>query len=86
MTTYSNILAWKIPWTEEPGGLQSMEMAVLDRTEHEHLCLRFFASGICPLVGVASLEACEGFLVRRDGACPLVGGSGSWSSGGQGHV
>ena len=24
MTTHSNILAWKIPWTEEPGGLQSM--------------------------------------------------------------
>ena len=22
--THSNILAWKIPWTEEPGGLQSM--------------------------------------------------------------
>ena len=22
--TYSNILAWKLPWTEEPGGLQSM--------------------------------------------------------------
>ena len=24
MATYSSILAWKIPWTEEPGGLQSM--------------------------------------------------------------
>ena len=22
---YSSILAWEIPWTEEPGGLQSME-------------------------------------------------------------
>ena len=22
--THSNILAWEIPWTEEPGGLQSM--------------------------------------------------------------
>ena len=22
--THSSILAWKIPWTEEPGGLQSM--------------------------------------------------------------
>ena len=26
MTTYSNILAWKIPWTEKPGGLQSMDV------------------------------------------------------------
>ena len=24
MTTHSNILAWRIPWTEEPGGLQSV--------------------------------------------------------------
>ena len=24
MTTHSNILAWRIPWTEEPSGLQSM--------------------------------------------------------------
>ena len=24
MTTRSSILAWRIPWTEEPGGLQSM--------------------------------------------------------------
>ena len=24
MATHSSIFAWKIPWTEEPGGLQSM--------------------------------------------------------------
>ena len=24
MATYSSLLAWKIPWTEEPGGLESM--------------------------------------------------------------
>ena len=24
MATYSSTLAWRIPWTEEPGGLQSM--------------------------------------------------------------
>ena len=24
MATHSNILAWRIPWTQEPGGLQSM--------------------------------------------------------------
>ena len=26
MATCSSILAWRIPWTEESGGLQSMEM------------------------------------------------------------
>ena len=25
MANHSSILAWEIPWTEEPGGLQSME-------------------------------------------------------------
>ena len=25
MAIHSSILAWRIPWTEEPGGLQSME-------------------------------------------------------------
>ena len=25
MATHSSILAWRIPWTEEPGRLQSME-------------------------------------------------------------
>ena len=25
MATHSSILAWRIPWTEDPGGLQSME-------------------------------------------------------------
>ena len=29
---HSSILAWKIPWTEKPGGLQSME---LQRIEHD---------------------------------------------------
>ena len=24
MATHSSILAWRIPWTEEPGGLQSL--------------------------------------------------------------
>jgi len=26
MATHSSILAWRIPWTEAPGGLQSMEL------------------------------------------------------------
>ena len=26
VATHSRILAWKIPWTEEPGGLQPMEL------------------------------------------------------------
>ena len=32
MATHSSILAWEIPWTEEPGGLQSMGVTQLDMT------------------------------------------------------
>ena len=31
--THSSILAWRIPWTEEPGGLQSIGSHMLDMTE-----------------------------------------------------
>ena len=35
MATHSGILAWRIPWTEEPGGLQSIGSGhkELDRSE-----------------------------------------------------
>ena len=33
MATHFNILAWEIPWTEEPGRLQSIGSLESDRTE-----------------------------------------------------
>ena len=33
MTTCSSILAWRVPWTEEPSGLQSWGLKELDVTE-----------------------------------------------------
>ena len=36
METHSSVLAWKIPRTEESGGLQSMGCKELDMTEHAH--------------------------------------------------
>ena len=36
MTTHSSILEWEIPWTEESGGLQSME---LQRVGHNWVCM-----------------------------------------------
>ena len=38
MTTHSGILAWRIPWTEEPGGLQSMG---LQRIRHDSNPLQY---------------------------------------------
>ena len=33
MATHSSILAWRVPWTEEPGGLQTMGHKKSDMTE-----------------------------------------------------
>ena len=30
MATHSSILAWEIPWTEEPGGLQSVRSQIVE--------------------------------------------------------
>ena len=45
MATYSSILAWRLPWTEEPGGLQFMgsqksRTQLNDRTTTEELTVR----------------------------------------------
>ena len=37
MATHSSILAWKIPWTEEPGKLQSIQLQKLDLTEQMNI-------------------------------------------------
>ena len=39
MTTHSSILAWRLPWTEEPGGLQSMgsQRVRHDRNDLAHM-------------------------------------------------
>ena len=34
MATHSRILAWEIPWTEEPGRLRPKDCKELDTTEH----------------------------------------------------
>ena len=41
MATHSSILAWRIPWMEEPGGLQSMG---LQRVGHDCVTLLPFTS------------------------------------------
>ena len=43
MAIHSSILAWKIPWTEKPGGLQYMvHTKELDTTEQLHFHFTFF--------------------------------------------
>ena len=42
MATHSRILAWEIPWTEEPGGLESRGCEESDTTEQLTLSLLHF--------------------------------------------
>ena len=48
MAPHSSTLAWKIPWTEEPGRLQSMGLEESDTTErlHFHFSLSCIGEGI----------------------------------------
>ena len=41
MATHSSILVWRIPWTEKPGGLQSVRSQRVDMTEQLTLSLPF---------------------------------------------
>ena len=46
MAPHSSTLAWKIPWTEEPGRLQSMGSLRVDTTERLHFHFHFSLSCI----------------------------------------
>ena len=47
MEIHSSILAWEIPWTEEPGGLQSMGCKESDTTEHTHTLIILVIKNSC---------------------------------------
>ena len=43
MATHSNILAWRIPWTEEPGGLQSIGLQRVGHDWVTNTLMRFYS-------------------------------------------
>ena len=48
MTTHSSILAWRIPWTEEPGGYSLWGHKELDMTKHiQHACTKQLSTQAC---------------------------------------
>ena len=63
MTPHSSTLAWKIPWMEEPGGLQSMGSLESDTTER----LRFPFSLSCIGEGNGNPLQCSCLDNPRDG-------------------
>ena len=76
MATHSSILAWKISWTEEPGGLLSMG---LQRVRH-HWATSTYTFNILNLLknncylffAMLSLRCCLGSLVVVSRGCSLV--------------
>ena len=63
MATYSSILAWKIPWTEEPGELQSMGSK---RVGHDRVTNTFtFNLGLGMYQSLANLLKLEAALSKQ---------------------
>ena len=52
MATHSSILAWRIPWMEELGGLQSTGRKELDTTERLHFHYGPFSMHVIFLAGI----------------------------------
>ena len=71
MATHSSILAWRIPWTEESGGLQSTG---LQRLQNSHVY--DFNMPIDITVSKNYLEACVFplFMFIQENACSLLNG------------
>ena len=75
MATCSSILAWRIPCTEEPGGLQSRDCKELDMTERRTPCC---GRAVSRVLGLSSLDAqvqSTGSVVVAHGlSCPTARG------------
>ena len=63
MAPHSSTLAWKVPWMEEPGGLQSMGVAKSDTTERLH----FHFSLLCIGEGNGNPLQCSCLENPKDG-------------------
>ena len=48
MTTHSSLLAWRMPRTEEPGGLQSLGLQSRTRLSTPHIYIKHDSSEILP--------------------------------------
>ena len=55
MATHSTILAWRIPWTEELGGLQSTGCKKSDMTERLHFHFHFTVDSMNSVVSYFSV-------------------------------
>ena len=64
MATHTSILAWRIPWTEEPGRLQSMG---LQRVRHDWAT--FIFTSMCYMIGPCWLSVFLGGSIGEETTC-----------------
>ena len=68
MATYSRILAWRIPWTEEPGGLQSMGVTVgrnlVTKQQQQYFTMHMYKKPLLSCVHLSGSVCGEGTNVR----------------------
>ena len=66
MATHSSILAWRIPWTEEPGGLQSMGSQswtrLSDHARHSTLPQRLVHCWVFPSFILVPHDLCDSYM------------------------
>ena len=59
MATHSSILAWRIPWREEPGGLQAMGLQTSDTIERLHFHFHSISGFSKENNGIISINSME---------------------------
>ena len=77
MATHSSTLAWKIPWTEEPSGLQAMGSL---RVGHNRSVSAAAAAAIVNRAAVSTVVHVCLQIVVLSGCVPRSGGAGSHGS------
>ena len=66
MATYPSILAWRIPWTEEPGGLQSMGLQSQTRWSMHTLALSVLEPGMLHILHCSAKPQVENHQCNPD--------------------
>ena len=78
MATHSSILAWGIPWTEEPGGLRSIESdKELDMTEVTLACMLWLRATLSSLRLFLFPSLLNFFFIKKNPYSVNWGGGGN---------
>ena len=65
METHSSILAWRIPWTEEPGGLLSTGLQTVGHDMSDPACMHTHKGHIIAAIIITTQILSGGVLINR---------------------